>query len=60
MSAKMKVFGFYIILIIVLAYVGSVNYPDNGKEKGVLLGVILSAIMWDQYGREMVANDRSY
>jgi hypothetical protein len=61
MDAQTQVFGFYIILIIVLSYVGHSKYPDDsGKEKGALLGIVLSALLWDQYGREMVEKDKSY
>jgi hypothetical protein len=61
MDVQIKVFGFYIILIIVLACAGDYKYPnDSGKEKGALLGIILSALLWNQYGREMVEKDKSY
>jgi Ni,Fe-hydrogenase I cytochrome b subunit len=61
MDAKIKVFGFYLIIIIVLACVGNANYPnDSGKEKGALLGIVVSALLWDQYGRDMVKNEHSY
>jgi hypothetical protein len=61
MDVKTKIFMFYIILIIVLAYIGEYKFPnDSGKEKGALAGVLLSALLWDQYGRDMVEKDKSY
>jgi Ni,Fe-hydrogenase I cytochrome b subunit len=61
MDVKIKVFSFYIILIIVMSCVGNAKYPnDSGKEKGALIGIVLSALLWDQYGRKMVADDKSY
>jgi hypothetical protein len=61
MDVQTQVFGFYVILIIVLAYAGNSTYPDDsGKEKGALLGIALSALLWDQYGRDMVNKDKSY
>jgi hypothetical protein len=59
MDVKIKIFGFYIFIIIALASIGNYNY-SGGNEKGALLGIIISIILWDQYGRDMVAKDKSY
>jgi hypothetical protein len=57
MNTLMKILGFYIILIISMAYGVNAIYPNSyGKEIGVLIGLLLSALLWNQYGREMVKN----
>jgi hypothetical protein len=61
MDVQTQIFGFYLIIIIAMSYFGDHQYPnDSGKEKGALLGVVLSVFLWDQYGRKAVADAKSY
>jgi divalent metal cation (Fe/Co/Zn/Cd) transporter len=48
------VLGFYILLIVICAVIGHFVKENDGVIIGMLLGAILSTILWYSVGKEMV------
>ncbi len=45
---------FYFLVIFVTSTVGYVMDKQNGFTHGMIVGFIVSLILWNQYGRSMV------
>lgn len=57
MTTQTEIFLFYLVIIIVFTFIGSKTQYENGMAYGCLLGIVISGVLWQMYGKRMVESN---